>query len=691
MEKEEVYRPSEYSLAPRTYLPPEKKYSSEDLIKAKVTVDKFELYNRDYDTSTYMVLLWLQTEHTSANRLYFQGGEEDLQVIDFSSNKEGQVLVSWGGSTTVKLLGYYKELGVGDCMLCGNSTKEVPDLPSIGVRVYILGSEGGGWVEYGNAVIEGDGGGEVILFNQFLQTENKDSIVGRLVVSKIAPPLAKLHPPQGLGIDVDFAAWDSNHWKDKVNILELKGGRAVSNVLEPRIGYGVYVIPRAYFFLPGYRPMYFNPDWLEALLSYSFKSHQVKALGPREGKYNGLPECSGLFRDAMVAFVHGLTFFVTRFIYQPDKYPCIGGGGGGLEVEIYSKDVLTIGAGDCEDVAYLLQQMCLTIKRAKTETGVLGFCKRMLQYYIPVHCLVQAVAPKMPTHVGHTQAPLDTTYSTETLCQAQSSMTHYHVVAILIPARDIGKFFARGELGIKPKLDPGKPITTDQQTRYNTYKAKVLFNREKLGTPGVTEGDTRPAYKELNRLIMEGTSSIHACHLRKTLTDTQVTELGLAVEKGLEPLKGYTFQNFDGGSIMYGGTVQFASEEFLKIAPSPLSTVVVNMEDEEDYMAPMEYMFSYQSYAKKIKLIPGMKTPTITPIPGWYDPPTPVLTVPKEEFYQELEKLPLMINAPSEPLVGYWTKEDTKSLRDKDNIPYLPWNLTTPEVTPQYLSGLETA
>jgi hypothetical protein len=688
MEKEEVYRPSEYSLAPRTYLPPEKKYSSEDLIKAEVTVEKFELYDKGYDTSTYMVLLWLQTEHTSANRLYVKE-EGDLQVIDSSSNEKGQVSITWEG-TTVKLLGYYKELGGGDCMLCGNSTKEVPDLPSIGVRVYILGSEGG-WVEYGNAVIEGGGGGEVDIVSTFLKTENQDSVVGKLVVAEITPPLARLSHTQGIIIDYDFSAQDSNHWEDKVNILELKGGRAVSNVLEPRIGYGVYVIPRAFFFLPGYRPMYFNPDWLEALLSYSFKIHQVEHLDLGEGyRKMGLPsptqfvkgrtvqELGGMFRAAMIAFVHGLTFFVTRFIYQPDKYPCVGDReGGGLEVEIYSKDVLTLGAGDCEDVAYLLQQMCLEIKRAKTDKGIIGFCKRMLQYYIPVHCLVQAVAPKMPTHVGTASEPVIVEYGLCHLQKAQETMTHYHVVAILIPTSDIAKFFARSAVGLKDK---------NNQTKLNEYKQLVHSNRKALGMPIQEKGDKNipPYHKLVTRLIMEGTSSIHADHLKRALSATQVEALGVAVQAGEEPIKGYTFQNFDGGSIMYGAGIQFASEEFLKVAPSPLATVVVTMEDGEDYLGPMEYMLSYQSYAKKIKLIPGLETPTITPIPAWYDPPTPVLTVSKEEFYKELKNMPTIIQYPDDPVIGKWSKEET-------DIPYLPWNLTTPEVTPQYLSGLETA
>jgi hypothetical protein len=602
---------------------------------------------------------------------------EEMRVLKEEDPAVGQVEITFEGKK-FNLLAYKPD----SCMGCGKSvTGEDVSLeaPSLGVRVYVLGDiqDKRGWVEYGNSVVEGIGGKGITLLNQFYATENiRENVEVGTFDAKVTGnySLAKR-------VDIDeeelqqVAIKEAEAWSE-VNYMDLGRGRKISNVMEPVIGYGIYVIPRSYFFLPGYRPIKFDFDWLECIISYSFKLHRIEPL--EKGQ---VPECWDGFRDSVVAFAHGLTFFITRFIYQPDRYAASNSGGDEppVELEIYSKDVMLLGAGDCEDVAYLLQQMCLAIKQnPDLNSGVLGYCRRLLQYYIPVHCLVQAVAPKMPVKVSGKSEMPPSDLSVETLHDAQKSMVHYHVVCILMPARDIVKFFARA------KAD----TMQDHDTRKAKYRELKQEYYKTLNVPGhVEEGGGEfkdlPKHSEINRIILEGTSSIHACHLHKLLlTPAQVSCVGQAVEADFEPIKAYTFLNFEGGSIMYGAGIQFASQEFIPIADTPLATVAVEI-DGKNYGGPMEYMFSFENYAKKIKLIPGPSTPVKTPIPRWYDPPAPVLTVSnKNEFLREVKALPPLIRTLAEPLLGYWTSKQTQ-------IPYLPWNEANPGEK-IYLSSLES-
>lgn len=591
------------------------------VIEGELKIDNLSWFN--VEVTKILLMFWFNCERSSLLRLivHKENGIKHLKTLD---DTKAKFFVKFQDEE-FPLLGCTKE----KCAIL--------------MRVFVPGearSGKEGWVEFGNSIITDNGVCEI--YNPFLKIEDPSC---NIVIGKMTCTLneKRYFEEQVVNFSVlleeERLAWHSHDF----TILNPE----LTRVLEPVIGYHKWIIPRSCFYLPNKRESKFDEDWLECNLLFSFYLHHINpdTIGDKKDlkKWN---------RD-MTAIVEAFTYFVTRMDYQPDIYNLEGLKD--MELEIFSKQVFTVGCGDCEDVAYTMMEIFLHLRNASNfKSELLNKVSAMLRYYIPVNTVVQANAPEMSS----SKAKLckgRTDFDPKDLREAQYRMNHFHVVGMLLSTA-----FVCNSLVIEG--DPEK-----------LYKKMTGSNDYDFGN-------------KLSRFYFEGTVSVHADPDEFIICEKELNVLSQNVEKGEEVFKCYVLNNYENASIMYGGMIQFVSPFFYEYLKTTVLTISINR-DHSFYFAPVEYYLSNKLTSKSIKLhlsssLESFYHENFTKNLKYIDPPNPILHINKNKFLNKLKKLPELKNRLK---LGTWDLQ-----KKDDNIDYLPYNMTdetdTECVKPYFIS-----
>lgn len=546
----------------------------------------------------WILNFWFQTEFTNCARVHYHDSHH--HEIDVKCNEGGKFQIYINDSGPYFLKGYSNTL------------------PRLNLRIFERQIESKGYVELGCAVLQQ---GENELVNQNKAVEGSDNVITAIKVDTSL----NLPPPHKQQVFNIFASKERASWVDHMKYFPF-----VSAILEPCIGYHTYIIPRSYFHLPFHRKPYFSENWLYACIFFTYKLFGVE---PPTTTPTTLDE----FVEKMTPIAQAFPLFISRLLYTPDNLR-------GQDLEIYSRDVLLIGGGDCEDFAYLLCEIFLYLRNAKFTLPLMQIVQEMVQFYIPGHVLCQASQPKMVAGVTEKDKFIYD-FSQEAFIKAQKEMKHFHVFCQLYPVTSIASYFSR--------------------TKKKEEVLKILNFQDK---------EKIKLCDELTRMALEGTSSIYSYHCEEGVLDQgKLKDIAEVIDKGEEPFVGYTFRNFPGASRMYGAVIQVGSEEFYKITGSGLACATCEI-DHVSYLGPADPFFSVREYDENIHFIHSTEVETAPEFMEYIDPPYPILDLDLEEFKKEVAEADF---TPSS--TRYWTAEKTK-------LPYLPYNLVAPAAKPIYIA-----
>lgn len=549
----------------------------------------------DLPDKDWILNFWYQEKFTNCCRIHHKTGH--FHEIDENVNEAGQTEIFINEEGPFKLLAYE---GEGPGML--------------NLRIYEK-QEGSGYVELGCAVIVE---GENVLVNMNRAQDGWGSKMATFQVDLTGP----LPPPHEQPKFEALAQHERAEWIDHKRYFPF-----ISAILEPTIGYHTYFIPRSYFHLPFHRKPYFSHDWLYTCIMFTYKLMGVE---PPET----VPIDPETFKEKMLPIAQAFPLFVSRMLYTPDILQ-------GTELEIYSRDVLLIGGGDCEDFAYLLCEIYLYLRDNTFKDPLLSIVHEMLQFYIPCHVLCQANTPQMVAGVSKKDR-FDYTFSADTLIKSQKEMKHFHVFCHLFPTVDIARYFER----VRPK-------------------------EKNLELLDFTDPKKVELCESLFRLALEGTSSIYCGHCEKDcLPDEGLNIIANVIDRDLEPLMGYTFLNFLGASRMYGPLIQVGSEVFYKLTKSGLASVVCEIE-KTDYLGIADAFFSVETWDSHIHFIPSTPVDSPPEFMTYIDPPYPIMEMDQKEID--------WTQVTPQTYTHHWTHGS--------GIPYYPYNLPAKKALPWAISA----
>lgn len=570
----------------------------QDWVVAEIVQNKIEI-NIKID-GDWILNFWFKTENTNCCRIHcFKGG---FNPLDEKCNEGGGVEIYINGE--------------GPFLLKSSNR----DNPPLLLRIYERQPDSKGYVEFGNAILQ-EGENKIINPNRIIEFGIEERGNMGVFSVKASSSLPKFETPI---FDEDFGNKERGTWG-----AGSRFNHVLQGIFEPNVGYHTFVIPRSYFFTPYHRKPHFSENWLAACILFSYKRFGVT-------HPESVPTNANEFIEKMYPVAQAFPLYVSRLLYTPDFLR-------GVELEIYSRDVLLIGGGDCEDFAYLLQEIYLYIRKNKHfSMPLLQTIHKMMQYYLPLHILCQASQPKMLPGGGE-RGKFDFGFTEDALLKAQKEMKCFHVYASLLPIVDVANYF-----------------------RNSTPPDKAL---EKWGF----DLSEKEFCRSLPRFVLEGTSSIFAYHTEQDiLEDTAVMEIGEIINKGGEPFVGFIFLNFKGGSRMYGPLVQVGCEEFFPLFSTGLATVKCDVNGKM-YLGPAEPFLSSEKYNENIILDPSLPIQDDTSWMENLDPPYPIMDLDFKIFVEKLNKITFPSN-------------NNFKWSEKEGIEFLPYNLSAPNAKPIFIS-----
>ncbi len=249
---------------------------------------------------------------------------------------------------------------------------------------------------------------------------------------------------------------------------------------ETRIGKNTGTCPRVLFYANVLNNIKVNDEWLEALFYFTFWFFGVDPMAHKLETTKDISYITSMY-------VLSLTLFITRIPYQYDTLQTFNP----LtqrSMEIFSQDLLSIGAGDCEDFSFPLLGFFTYIKRREAQTSpsypLLNQFTSLLKNYIPAATLVKARASILSSNgfknMQRMRVPIS--YQNESLVQQEDGF--FHMVTVLYPNSLFTKEKAEGEGGLYPLFAEGTcSVYPNVFEKYETEEEEedlILKNAERI-------------------------------------------------------------------------------------------------------------------------------------------------------------------------------------------------------------------